>query len=279
MKKKIIDEIKRFVAAENAVCSMGAIWQEPIVGFADAKGAEINKLKDIVHPEHQMPEEVLEDAKTVIAYFIPFEKWVAESNESKSDDPGVSDRMASPQWAESYELTNAMMGRLNEHMMDFIHKLGYEAKTAPEAAVFYRDEVISHWSFRHIAYAAGLGTFGLNNMLITDKGCSGRYNCLVTNLDVETDSPKKEEACLYIKNGTCGACMIKCPAGAITPEGFDRHKCYEQCLKNAEIYTAFGSSYAGEAEGDKAEAAAETYGSEVCGKCIAGLPCAYREVK
>lgn len=266
MKKKIIEEIKAFVAKENATCTMGAIWQEPIAGFADAKGEYIEKLRDIVHPQHQMPEEVLDDAKTVLCYFVPFEKWVAESNESECDGPNETAQMASPQWAESYELTNAMMARLNEHIINFIHKLGYETKTAPEAAVFYRDEVISHWSFRHLAYAAGLGTFGLNNMLITDKGCSGRYNCLVTNIDVEIDEPKKEETCLYKKDGTCGACMVKCPAGAISPDGFDRHKCYEQCLKNAEVYTGFGSSYDSEEE---------KYGSEVCGKCIAGMPCAH----
>lgn len=263
MKKKIIDEIKRFVVEENGKCSMGVIWQEPIAGFADAKDEYIEKLRDIVHRQHQMPEEVLDGAKTVLCYFVPFEKWIAGSN--------VDAVLSSPQWAESYELTNAMMARLNEHITKFIHKLGYEAKTAPEAAVFYRDEVISHWSFRHLAYAAGLGTFGLNNMLITDKGCSGRFNCLVTNLDVENDEPKKEEACLYIKNGTCGQCMVKCPAGAISPEGFDRHKCYEQCLKNAAVYTAFGSSYA-----EPDEEAAQAYGSEVCGKCIAGMPCAHR---
>lgn len=270
-KNIIIDEIKTFVAKENAACSMGAIWQEPIVGFADAKGEYIGKLREVVHPDHQMPEEVIADAKAILCYFVPFEKWVAESNRNEGQ--------SSPQWAESYELTNAMMGRLNEHIIETIHKLGCEAKTAPEAAVFYRDEVMSHWSFRHIAYAAGLGTFGINNMLITDKGCSGRYNCIVTNLDVETGSPKKEDACLYIKDGTCGACMVKCPAGAIRPDGFNRHKCYEQCLKNAAIYTEFGSSYAGTAEDGVQQNEEESYGSEVCGKCIAGMPCAYREVK
>ncbi len=267
-KNKIINEIKAFVAAENAVCSMGAIWQEPIVGFADAGSEYICDLKTIVHPEHQMPEEVMADAKTIICYFVPFEKWMAESNSREA--------MASPQWAESYELTNAMMASLNEHLIETIHKLGYEAKIAPEAAVFYRDEVISHWSFRHMAYAAGLGTFGLNNMLITDKGCSGRYNCLVTNLELEVNSPKKEEACLYIKNGTCGACMVKCPAGAISSDGFDRHKCYEQCLKNAAVYTEFGSSYAGSYEDGVQQDETDNYGSEVCGKCIAGMPCAHR---
>lgn len=273
IRKSIIEEIRIFVAEENEACSMGAIWQEPIVGFADAKSEYIGRLREIVHPDHQMPEEVMADAKTVICYFVPFAEWVAKSNVGGANDGcGSVTNMSSPQWAESYELTNAMMSRLNEHLIETVHNMGYEAKTAPEAAVFYRDEVISHWSFRHIAYAAGLGTFGLNNMLITDKGCSGRYNCIVTNLEVEADSPKKEEACLYIKDGTCGACMVKCPAGAISPDGFDRHKCYEQCLKNAAVYTGFGSSYAEPTEND----AAPAYGSEVCGKCIAGMPCAHR---
>ena len=59
--------------------------------------------------------------------------------------------------------------------------------------------------------------------------------------------------------------MKKCPSGALTPEGFDRHKCYEICMKNAAVYTEFGNSYALD----------EKVGSEVCGKCIAGMPCAF----
>ena len=77
--------------------------------------------------------------------------------------------------------------------------------------------------------------------------------------------------------------MVKCPAGAISPDGFDRHKCYAQCLKNAAIYTEFGSSYTGageqKADAERCEGSTDdrgVYGSEVCGKCIAGMPCAYR---
>lgn len=33
---------------------------------------------------------------------------------------------------------------------------------------------MSEWSHRHAAYIAGLGIFGINNMLITNKGCVGR---------------------------------------------------------------------------------------------------------
>ncbi|MDO4745398.1 MAG: epoxyqueuosine reductase [Bacillota bacterium] len=272
-KNIIINEIKSFIAEENA---KSGLWQEPIVGFAGVGSEYIRRLREVVHPEHQMPEEVLANAKVVIAYFVPFDEKVADSNigapGSTAPSGTTSGDLASPQWAESYEVTNAMFGRLNKRIIEKIKSLGFDAATAPEAEVFYRDEVMSHWSFRHLAYAAGLGTFGLNNMLITEKGCSGRYNTIVTDMDVEPDEPLTEEACLYKRDGSCGICMIKCPAGAITENGFDRHKCYEQCLKNAEIYTGFGSSYTGGA--DNSEAA--DIGSEVCGKCIAGMPCTHK---
>lgn len=290
LKNLIKHEIESFVATENerqlqAENEMQLqpgkfLWQKPLVGFADAKGEYIRNLRKIVHPQHQMPEEVLPDAKTIIVYFVPFGEWMPKTNAiNKTKEKNSSDiysdnnymsaeyNLASPEWAEGYELTNAMFPKLNKHIIDVIHRLGYEADTASEAGIFYRDEVISHWSFRHIAYAAGLGTFGMNNMLITEKGCSGRYNTIVTNLDITPDKPKTEEACLYKRNGSCGLCIRKCPAGALSEDGFDRHKCYEQCLKNAAIYNDFGSSYASDEE---------NYGSEVCGKCIAGMPCTYR---
>lgn len=260
----ITEELASFIEKENDAAPYENLWQTPLAGFADAKGTYVQSLRDIVHREHQLPQDVLDDAKIVIAVFVPFGEWVAETNREGE--------LSSPVWAESYELTNAMLGRLNEHLAGVLHKLGYEGRTASEAGVFYRDEVISHWSFRHFAYAAGLGTFGLNNMLITEKGCAGRITTLVTNLDIEPDAPQQEEACLWKKSGKCGACMTRCPSQALTKEGFDRYKCFEQCLKNAEIYTSFGNSYASAPGEDAAES-----GSEVCGKCLAGLPCTYRK--
>ena len=155
-----------------------------------------------------------------------------------------------------------MFPKLNDHLTEVIRSLGYDAAQSPEASTFYRDEIISHWSFRHFAYAAGLGTFGLNNMLITENGCAGRINGLVTDLDVTAGKPQTEEACLYKRSGKCGLCMKVCPAGALTPEIYDRRKCY------AVVHTSFGSSYGGDDSMD--------VGSEVCGKCIAGMPCALR---
>lgn len=300
IKQVVTQCIEDFVAAENQKCET-ALWQTPLVGFADAGSEYIQSLKEIVHPDHQLPQEVLPDATIVIAYYVPFAEWLTKTNcrgaehtqgisgdtsadsdliavnptgnnpadDNPNDSNPIGDNLtdknlASSEWAQGYELTNAMFERLNEHIIDTVHKLGYQAKTSPEGSIFYRDQVISHWSFRHFAYAAGLGTFGVNHMLITEKGCSGRVNTVVTNLDAIPDEPQREEACLLLREGRCGACIRNCPTQALTADGFDRHKCFQQCLKNADVYCSFGSSYG--AEG----------GSEVCGKCVAGLPCTYK---
>lgn len=49
----------------------------------------------------------------------------------------------------------------------------------------------SSWSERHVAYAAGLGNFGLNGCLITSLGTSVRFASLVTSLPLEVTVEKR----------------------------------------------------------------------------------------
>lgn len=255
MKKWIQEIIENFIREYEQHTETK--WGSPIVGFADAK--KLGELKELVSPEHGMPQDMISDATVVIAYFVPFLKEMADTNKFEG--------LSSPEWAQAYEETNIMLTAINEHIIGELKNKGYDAAMHHEAGRFNKEKLISNWSQRHIAFEAGLGTFGMNNMLITEKGCCGRYSTVITNLDVTPDSPQVAERCLYKSSGKCGACMKKCPKGALTPEGFDRHKCYEMCLENAEIYTAFGSSYTTDDE--------EINGSEVCGKCVAGMPCAF----
>ncbi|MCH1981420.1 epoxyqueuosine reductase [Ruminococcus sp. OA3] len=263
LRTDIEQELYEFVRTYDASGPLQDKWGKPLVGFADVEHPYIRQLPGIVHKLHQMPREVMPDATVIMVYFVPFQPWVAKGNRQGE--------MASADWAQIYEATNAMFLRLNEHMIRFLESRGYRGAVSPQSTVFYRDELVSHWSFRHFAYAAGLGTFGLNNMLITESGCAGRLNALVTNLDVTAGEPRTEEACLYRRNKSCGVCVSRCPAGALTTEGYDRHRCFAQCLKNAAVYTQFGNSYAS----TEGEEAADS-GSEVCGKCLSGLPCTQR---
>ena len=59
--------------------------------------------------------------------------------------------------------------------------------------------LISDWSHRHVAVIAGLGKFGLNNMLITDNGCCGRVGSFITDLKIEPTKRKMEKiVCISI---------------------------------------------------------------------------------
>ncbi len=266
MKQEIRLFIERFVQEYQGREDIATRYGLPLVGFADAHHPYIQSLPDLIAPTHELPQNILPDAMIIIAYFIPFTEELARSNQE-----GL---LASPQWARAYEETNALFGELNEALIGFIHAKAGLAGITPKATTFDQQKLISDWSHRHIAYAAGLGTFGLNNMLLTKHGCCGRFSTVVTNLDLAPDAPYEGEYCLYKKNGSCGICAERCPTGALTTAGYDRFKCYALCRENARVYTEFGSSYINE-DGT----GANSVGSEVCGKCVTGSPCAFWHLK
>ena len=89
----------------------------------------------------------------------------------------------------------------------------------------------SNWSERHVAYACGLGAFGLSDGLITPKGKAIRLGSVVTNLPLRAS--KKgfihiiTPTVFITSYGTCKVCAKRCPAGAITAKGHDKDKCGE----------------------------------------------------
>ena len=223
------------------------LWRKPIVRFADANATGFLQLKEIVDPEHHVPQDFLPDANNVLSWFLPFLPELGADNL-----PGA---LSSPQWADAYLMTNEMAARVNEQLVQFIReKLGADAAVPTDAGMISMENPRSRWSQRHVAYLAGHGTFGKNNMLISDAGAVGRYFSIVTTLEVNPDQPMTKERCLWKQDGACGLCMKLCEAGALTEAGFDRFKCLDQCLKNMERYP----------------------GADVCGKCTVELPCSYK---
>ncbi len=253
--------ICRFARAQDGG-SLPDIWRTPLVTFGDARQPGFAELRTLVHPEHVLPEELLPGARTVVAYFFPFRPEIGESNR-----PG---RLSSREWAMAYEKTNAAFGELNAALIAFLAEGGVRAAVTPEAFCYDRQILKSRWSQRHVARLCGLGTFGKNNMLITEKGCCGRIGTVVTELDVPWDPPIGEEYCLYRRNGGCGVCIANCPSGALTREGYDRFRCEELCAENEKVHVGFGCSYGLEGAGE------QLTGTNTCGKCVVGLPCTYR---
>jgi epoxyqueuosine reductase QueG len=118
----------------------------------------------------------------------------------------------------------------------------------------------STWSERHAAYAAGLGTFSLNDGFITEKGIAHRCGSIITN---ETITPTRKTCrdpwsnCLFSRDGSCGLCIERCPVGAISRQGHDKEKC--QAFVYGELRKSAGVLYGVMETG--------------CGLCQTRVPC------
>jgi epoxyqueuosine reductase QueG len=247
MKTKIDDLIGRYV--ENYPREKGTMtrWGRPLTAYAAAGDELFAKMKEIIDPSHGMPSDFLPGAQTVITYFLPFDGAVVKSN--------IEGRECSRAWAVAYHETNALIEDLNRHLKEALEELGHRGAAIPPTHNFDRDKLISGWSHRHAAFIAGLGKFGLNNMLITAKGCAGRVGSLVTDLALEPTSRSEGEYCLHKRGRPCGKCVRRCVNGALSIDSFDRHKCYAMCLANDERFPDIPVT-------------------DVCGKCLVAVPCA-----
>lgn len=223
-------------------------WDSPLVGFAATDDPLFAKLKEAVRPSHATPVELLPGARTVIVYFLSFSRGIPRSNRLEHN--------ASREWAVAYVETNQLIIDLNRHLAELLKDHGYASKALPPTHNFDTEQLMADWSHKHIAYVAGLGKFGLHHMLITEKGCCGRFGSLLTDAVIKPTQRPKEEFCLGLHDGSCKICLKKCPVGALTEEGYDRHQCYELLLENADIYASEGLA-------------------DVCGKCTSVVPCSF----
>lgn len=246
LRQNIEEKIWQLIQIYCVEKDLPILWRKPIVKFADATHPGFLQLRQIVDSEHHLPSDYLKTATNVLSWFLPFRPEVGKNN--------LVGALCSEQWADAYLITNEMAAWINEQLVCYIRKeLGADAAVAADAGMISMEKPRSRWSQRHVAYLAGHGTFGKNNMLISDVGAVGRYFSVITTLNVAVDKPVAGERCLWKKNGSCGACMKRCEVGALTPEGFDRFKCLQQCLINMHRYP----------------------GADVCGKCTVELPCSY----
>ncbi|MBR5329797.1 MAG: epoxyqueuosine reductase [Firmicutes bacterium] len=262
MRDKITEFIKERVALADKGGIIENIWRTPIVKFGDATRKEYDDFKTLIHREHATPRELLPEAKTIIAYFLPFREEIGDSN--------VDGKYASEQWAKAYEKTNAFFASFNKELIGWLSEQGYAAAVSPDATTYDETLLVSKWSQRHVAYYCGLGTFGINNMLITEAGCCGRVSTVVTDLDVEHDAPVTEEYCLFKKDNSCGVCVNQCPVGALSRYGFERRRCDAFCTETAALHVGYSDAPSYELPGG-------LVGSNCCGKCVTSNPCTYQK--
>ena len=116
--------------------------------------------------------------------------------------------------------------------MKTLHEKGYLA-TAPAMQSFFtrmhnEKSAYSNFSLRHMAFAAGHGTFSLSDGFITEKGIAMRCGAVVTDLALPVSKRTATgpySNCLAYVGLNCIACIKRCPAATISEKGHDKVKC------------------------------------------------------
>jgi epoxyqueuosine reductase len=235
----------------------GTYWEEPLIGFASGIDPLFFEYKTVIGPFHLTPREVISAALKERGRSLLFTEieqisvisWVLPASEDTRKSNRLENQFPSKLWAYTRDFGEACNSALKKHVVTFLEDLGHiaVAPTLSPTFQFIRDEKVgwaSPWSERHVAYACGLGTFSLNDGLITPKGMAMRVGSVVTLLKL-TPSEKRyrdyRENCLQFRNEKCGKCINRCPAGAITEKGHDKDKCHEYV--SSEVLKAKRSGY------------------------------------
>ena len=232
-------EVKTFTnSPENTMKNWNnePAWGEPIVGFSNGADPLYAFYKEDIGAFYRFPLEFLENKyldQAFEAKDITVISWVLPQTEATKRDHRKETHFPSERWARSRIFGEEFNSKLREHMVDWLNNKGIEA-VAPMLSPLWKSETsrkylyASTWSERHAAYAAGLGTFGLSDGLITPVGKAMRTGSVVANLHIKpTERPydNHNAYCLFHTKGTCGKCMERCPIGAITKEGHNKLIC------------------------------------------------------
>jgi len=221
-------------------------YRPPLVAFASAADPGFARLREVAAPQHLLPEHLLPGARSVVSFFLPFAEEVVEANRQAS--------YVAREWAVAYIETNQLIARICQHLTDILAEGGARVAAEPATHNFDPVSLVSRWSHKSVAAVAGLGSFGLHHMLITDAGCAGRFGSLVTDAELEPTPVAEKQRCLYYHDGSCQQCVESCPVGALTRKGLDKGLCYRRCLEVDAYFADLGLT-------------------DVCGKCALG-PCA-----
>ncbi len=244
-------------------------WADPLVGFSRGDDPIFKKYKDVVEEYHWTPLEIFEktfpgsgaraDQLTVIS-------WILPQTEATKIDHRKATVYPSERWARSRIFGEEVNVKLRQHVVATLEAAGYSA-LAPmlspswERKPSKRFVFSSTWSERHAAHASGLGTFGLCDGLITPKGKAHRCGSVIARMAIPpTPRPYTDHRayCLFYAKGTCGKCIDRCPAGAITKEGgHDKTKCINYLHPKTDEYILANYGFKG-------------YG---CGFCQTDVPC------
>jgi epoxyqueuosine reductase len=246
------------------------IFDKPLLGFVRGDDPIFQEYKKIIGPHHLTPQEwiawqaanngvpVPEAGDiSVVSFIMPITEATRRENAAMTE-------WTSERWAQTRLLGEIFSQAMVREIVTYLMGRGVLA-VAPDVTSKMRKQRYpivgwaSPWSHRHVAYAAGLGTFGMHDFLITEKGAAHRCGSFIVNLRLQPNRVRPDNIhanCLQHSGVKCLKCAAKCPVKAIDASGHNKETCYQRvskslayCNKNYHIFI---------------------YG---CGMCSVGVPC------
>jgi epoxyqueuosine reductase len=228
---ELTDKVKDFVLTKGATL----IGVATIESFSNA-------------PKGHRPRDLLPNAKSIISIGLRINK---------------SSILQLPrtirEYKINYDVANQKLNSLAWETARFLENLGYEALAIPASLPYDEKKNFGDMSHKHAAVAAGLGRFGMNNLVLTlDYGPYVRFVTVITSATLRPDRPLTEDICLLEK---CLKCVKACPAGALENPVYDAS---EGWLINKEKCHEYINTVSG---------------GDVCGLCIKACPITRPETK
>jgi len=245
-------------------------WDRALVGFVAGEDKLYDLYKrEAVGPFHWTPAEAFNlgfpdkparpEELTVISYILPQREAIKADNRQ-------ADYFPAERWARARIFGEQANNALRRHLVAALAEVGIDA-VAPMLLPQWSRQTsekygfASTWSERHSAYAAGHGTFGLCDALITKAGKAHRVGSVIARTRIPpTPRPYDHHRayCLFFNGGKCKKCIDRCPVGAITEAGKDKCLAHLRPASNDYVKEHYGF---------------DGYG---CGLCQTGVPCESR---
>jgi len=244
------------------------IFDQPLVGFARGDDPLFDEYKRHIGKFYFTPLEFFRQTfpETAAQHIdLTVISWILPSTAKTRQEQAGMTKHPSRRWAHTRALGEEFNNSVRNRILAFLAEKRIPALAPMLSPLWSRSDKgpyapCSNWSERHAAYAGGLGTFGLCDGLITPVGKAVRVGSIIAAVALPPSSRPYSDHhayCPQYSRENCGACIERCPVGALSDKGHDKKRCmqYTEHTMNTYIKKEFGL---------------DTY---ACGLCQAGVPC------